>query len=724
MRKSIIYFALIFMTIFIISCEKKATIPVLTTNEVTQITTLSAISGGVITNDGGATIISKGICWGILDDPTTEDNSTSENGASNTFTSNISGLSPKTKYYVRSYATNSAGTGYGESESFTTIGDIPASTAGDAINIAVDSAVLKGIVNPNLLSTTVSFEWGTTADYGNTITVSQSPVTGSNSVNVSAKLTGLTPKTLYHYRIKAENSLGIIYSNDKTFTTLGDLPAVTSKDVSNLQVNTVTLNGTVNPNYLSTTASFEWGTTTSYGNTTIDQNSGSGNTAANVSTDLTGLNPGTTYHYRIRARNSLGDTYSSDNTFKTLGDKPSVTSKETSNLQINAVTLNVTVNPNYLSTIVTFEWGTTTSYGNTTTDQNLGSGNTAANVSADLTGLNPGTIYHYRINATNELGTTLSNDMTFRTLGDVPSALIESAGNIQYNTATISGQINPNYLSTTVEIEYGTTTSYGNTISIAQGPFTGKNTINMSPDLSGLSQGTLYHIKIKATNELGTTNSTDFTFTTLAPITDIEGNTYNIRTIGTQIWMTENLKTTKYSDGTSIAFGLYYPENNISNVTKFGYLYDWAAAIKQPPRYDTIMIDLQGQRVQGVCPTSWHLPSVNEWLELVNNFGGVEIAGLKLKISDLSYWQTPLLIEEPVSGFNAIPAGQRYINGDFQNCGGSAYYWTSSQFWDGGGTIMGRQLYLFYFQPNVYINITNANNQPGSIGLSVRCLKD
>jgi Fibrobacter succinogenes major domain (Fib_succ_major). len=135
------------------------------------------------------------------------------------------------------------------------------------------------------------------------------------------------------------------------------------------------------------------------------------------------------------------------------------------------------------------------------------------------------------------------------------------------------------------------------------------------------------------------------------------------------------------------------------------------------------MLDLQGQRIQGVCPTSWHLPTENEWLELINLFGGKEVAGLKLKIANPGYWLEPLDIQEPLSGFNAIPAGMRHTEGWYMAVGDDATYWTTTQ-WYMGGAIMGRNVNMIYCYPNVTINYTNSNNQPGSFGLSIRCIKD
>ena len=316
------FLSLILIMILHLSCEKKTSIPVITTNSLTEINTTSAVSGGYISSEGGAAIISKGICWNTSDDPTTANNKTIETGESASFTSNLTQLTPKTLYYVRAYATNSAGTGYGESISFTTTGDIPVPVSNDASDITINTAILNGTVNPNSLSTTVAFEWGTSASYGNIATPTQNIITGNTAVSISVNLTELTPGTTYHYKIKATNELGVKYSDDKTFTTMGQKPTVIVNDISDLQVNDVVLNGSVNPNYLQTTVSFEWGFTTNYGNTlSISQNSISGNSLLDINADLSGLNSETTYHFRIKATNLLGTTYSEDQTFTTYALK-------------------------------------------------------------------------------------------------------------------------------------------------------------------------------------------------------------------------------------------------------------------------------------------------------------------------------------------------------------------------------------------------------------------
>lgn len=96
-------------------------LPVLSTKEVTDVTETNAMSGGNITDDKGKTVTKRGVCWSTEQNPTIKDDKTEDGNGSGNFTSRITGLEPNTTYYIRAYATNSAGTGYGSTMSFTTI---------------------------------------------------------------------------------------------------------------------------------------------------------------------------------------------------------------------------------------------------------------------------------------------------------------------------------------------------------------------------------------------------------------------------------------------------------------------------------------------------------------------------------------------------------------------------------------------------------------------------
>ena len=247
--------------------RKKEEIPVVTTTSVSNIAATTATSGGNITNEGSSTVITRGVCWSTGTTPTIADNKTTDAAGAGSFISNITGLNGATMYYIRAYATNTSGTGYGMAMSFTTLGQLATPTTATATNINVTAATLNGSVNANYLSSVVTFEYGLSTSYGNTMTATQSPVTGNTNTHVSANVTGLTAGTTYHYRVKAENTLGTTNSNDITFTTLGQVPTTTILAATNITTVAAQLNANVNANYISTVVTFEYGTTTSYGST-------------------------------------------------------------------------------------------------------------------------------------------------------------------------------------------------------------------------------------------------------------------------------------------------------------------------------------------------------------------------------------------------------------------------------------------------------------------------
>jgi Tol biopolymer transport system component len=201
-------------------CKKTdpAVKPVISTSGVFNIAATSATTGGFVSSDGGAEVTSYGICWGTNANPSTTDSKTSDGKGTGQYVSSLTGLTAGTTYHVRAYAINSVGTSYGGDMLFVTLGQSPESITLPASNISATGAILNGAANANFLSTTVTFEYGLTASYGQTIAASQSPLTGNLLTNINASISGLTVNTIYHYRLKAVNSLATTYGNDISFT--------------------------------------------------------------------------------------------------------------------------------------------------------------------------------------------------------------------------------------------------------------------------------------------------------------------------------------------------------------------------------------------------------------------------------------------------------------------------------------------------------------------------
>ena len=234
MQKEIAFLSLVLFLLVLDSCKKEE-VPTVTTSEIINITATSASSGGVVTSEGTNTVFFRGICWSTQTNPTIADSKTTDGAGIGAFTSAMASLEGGKIYFVKAYATNKIGTGYGEEISFTTLGQKPLPTSSSATNITTTGATFNGSVNPNYLSTTVSFEYGTTTSYGNSI-AAQNPVTGNTISNISVAVTGLISNTLYHFRIKAENQLGITYGNDMTFTTFGTISDIDGNSYPTVQI--------------------------------------------------------------------------------------------------------------------------------------------------------------------------------------------------------------------------------------------------------------------------------------------------------------------------------------------------------------------------------------------------------------------------------------------------------------------------------------------------------
>ena len=167
-------------------------------------------------------------------------------------------------------------------------------------------------------------------------------------------------------------------------------------------------------------------------------------------------------------------------------------------------------------------------------------------------------------------------------------------------------------------------------------------------------------------------------------LVDIDGNNYPVVKIGNQIWMKENLRVTKYRDGTVIpldesggsngnGIGQTWSYrttgartingNNISNLATYGYLYNWHAATD----------------IKGLCPNGWHVPSDAEWTNLTNYLGGESVAGGKMRTTGTTIWYSPNTGATNESGFSVLPGGARYSNnGDFCCINSHAFFWSAT----------------------------------------------
>ena len=308
-------------------------------------------------------------------------------------------------------------------------------------------------------------------------------------------------------------------------------PVATTGPTSAVGPTSATVTGTVAPGGESTSWYVEWGTTTAYGSKTTTKNAGNGTAPVDVSAQLTGLQTGVTYHYRLVASNADGTSQGADASFRT-SSAPVATTGSASGIGPTHAVLSGTVDPNGLATTWYVEYGKTTSYGTRTTSRDAGSGSSPVAVSVNVTGLEPGASYHFRVVATSDAGTSRGSDRTFRS-DPPPTVSTGSAGSIGPTSARVTGSVNPNNRQSVAWFEYGTSSRYGSRT--PERPVGGGTTATtFSETLSGLQPGTTIHYRIAARSDAGTVFGRDRSFSTSAgptvatgPATEIGATTAN-----------------------------------------------------------------------------------------------------------------------------------------------------------------------------------------------------
>jgi hypothetical protein len=242
---------------------------------------------------------------------------------------------------------------------------------------------------------------------------------------------------------------------------------------------------------------------------------------------------------------------------------PSVVTGLGSQVTGRSATLSGTVSSNGGRTTYTFQYGTTTSYGFQAHVADIGLNAVDRPVSADLHRLTPGTAYHYRLVATNQVGTTVGSDQTFTTTPAALAAVVTgAAGQITGKTATLSGTVTSNGSRATYTFQYGTTTGYGLQ---THGEDLGPNAVNRTvyARLGRLAPGTAYHYRLVATSEAGTATGSDGTFTTTAAalpsVTTGTANHVSAKSALLSGTLTSNGSRTRYTFqyGTTTGYGFH-----------------------------------------------------------------------------------------------------------------------------------------------------------------------
>jgi phospholipase C len=305
-------------------------------------------------------------------------------------------------------------------------------------------------------------------------------------------------------------------------------PTAAVTEPSGVGETSAVLGGTVDPNGVPVSeCSFEYGPGPSYGaSAPCSPSPGSGNSPVAVSAAIGGLNPASTYHFRLVAKSAGGTATTGDATFTTTGAPPAVALSAPSGVSQDAATLNATVNPNGASVSdCHFDYGTGSEYGaSVPCSPAPGSGTAAVAVTGGLTGLSPNATYHFRIVATGPGGTSSSADGTFATPPLPPGLALAPAGAVTQTGATLNGSVDPNGAGVSdCRFEYGPGGGYGNSVPCSPMPGGGGSPVAVSAAIGGLTANTTYHFRLVATNPGGTSTSGDGSVTTLPMPPVVEG---------------------------------------------------------------------------------------------------------------------------------------------------------------------------------------------------------
>ncbi len=577
-------------------------------------------------------------------------------------------LQNATRYYYRAYAQTAFGFTYGDMLFFDTQSEPPVVQTFAVENITSYSATCGGEV---------------TADGGADVTsrgicwsTLQNPTINDNFTNdgsgtgvFSSILTELSPNTDYYVRAYATNSIGITYGQEISFTTLANLPEVSTGNVTNITASSATCGGNVisNGGDIVTARGICWSTSQ---NPTLNDSHTSGGTGIGYfSCNITGLAIGTTYYVRAYATNSAGTAYGQQTSFTALA-LPTVSTSMVTDITIYTATCGGDVTGTGGSNVTARGVCWSTSQNPTLNDSHTSDGNDIGSFTSYIVGLSPSTTYYVRAYATNSAGTGYGEEVFFTT-----EEIVVPAGDAQ--------------------------------------PCPGTPTVTDH-------EGNIYNT-VQIGNQCW---MRDNLRTTTSPST----GTYLIPAAGTGSTYTGKQACWLYNDSATYApmnYGLLY--NWYAAVDTFNTAFGETSV--NDDYQNILLVTFIGSR-RGICPAGWHLPSDTDWLQLKNYMGSQSeyicdsnseyIA--KALSSTEGWWEcsgsmcySPCAVgynqnTNNASGFSIIPVCDEHSFTGF---------WSSTQ---AGGICEygGFCVYLDYFSPYACFGGGSELHN----GFSVRCLRD
>ncbi|MDP3451369.1 MAG: FISUMP domain-containing protein [Bacteroidales bacterium] len=640
--------------------------PTVTTNSISEITSTSAKSGGNVTSDGGATVTSRGVCWGTDQNPTISGAKTTDGSGSGSFVSQISGLSPGVTYYIRAYAVNSAGTSYGSQLSFSTGASAPTVTTSTVADITTGTASGGGSVT--------SDGGGAVSARGVCWSTSQNPTIldnkssdGTGSGNFSSTIFGLEPNSTYYVRAYATNSAGTSYGSSSSFTTKTTETLVGAEQMfpsSAGNTSAITLDG------VSVTCEVINGFYIYQGDIILAAPQAQG-----VATKGAALNIQTRHWPDNRIYYNINQS---------LPDPTRVTQAINAIVQVsNLEFIQRTGESNYID-FVFDHTGCSSFLGMVGGRQDIRLANwaTMGNVIHEICHA-LGMLHEHSKSGRNNFITVVSSNIIER-----------YAHNFAEFTKSINTPINPEAFDFQSIMLYSST-SFSK---------------NNNPTITK-KDGSTWAVQ----RQFLSTSDIEMINTLYPPIAvtmrDADNNVYETVTIGSQIWMDENLRVTRYKDRTSITMNssdagwsnsttgsFCWYGNSEANKTVYGALYNWNAVNSGK-----------------LCPDGWRVPTDADWTIMTDFIGGLIGNSGKLKSTGTALWAAPNTGATNSTGFSAKPGGYRYFTGAFGGQGYGADWWSSTE-----ASADKSWVYGVNYNSN---NITRYNDFKRN-GFAVRCIKE
>ena len=435
-------------------------------------------------------------------------------------------------------------------------------------------------------------------------------------------------------------------------------------------------------------------------------------------TDIKDLSEGTKYYVRTYATNSIGTSYSEQKEFTTRPKTiPIVSTAPITDISTFTAKGGGAVSDTGSGQIM--ERGLVWSKSQNPTIASagkVGSGSGTGNFSGEIVGLEANTIYYIRAYAINSAGEGYGQEVSFTTLFErvptVNTTIITEVGSFKANGG---GSIIDTGSTSLTERGIVWSKSQNPTIASAGKVVSGSGTGNISGVIVGLEANTIYYLRAYAINSVGVGYGEQLSFKTKERKIDVDGNAYGLVSIGSQVWLTENLKTTKYLNGDLIGSTSNEAEWNNSTT---GLFY----AVSRPEGYGNLYNAIAVKDARKLCPAGTHLPSNIEWQTLFNSLGDSAMAAMKLKTT--TGWDAVSGNGTNSSGFSALPAGYFYtylsggLNSRYENSNKITAYWALAS-----GPAFLNGLTFAAFDNSARVG-TESDPPVFKAGNSVRCIVD